>query len=1049
MTMNMRQPVGRSGRHRWIGVLGVCLAFSAAPLRGQDTPRYPIIGRAAQTFTVDAPTPMHMPTDVAVAADGSVYVVDGVNDRVVQFAPTGDVFAVIDRVGDVTLDNPVCATLAGGGTLWIADAGSRRVVVRDADGALQRLIDLTATNVAPPADIAGVLPDLQLQVLWIADNDNHHLLRYDLANDTVRTIGKRGESLGEFHFPFMLAQGLDRELLIVDALNGRVQRFSTDGTPSGSVSSYGVDLGQLYRPRGVAVDTEGNIWISDALLHVVQVFTRDGRLIDVLRDVDGAPLRFAVPMGLDFDQDGALYVVELGADCVQRVAITRNPTAPFAASAARRRAANMGPQARGCTVCHTEWMVPLIDGVSTELAEVPPNPANHPWVSRQENCLGCHDASVGDSRRRVWLEHGHRVGFTPPESMTVPDNLPLADGRIACRTCHSAHATPEARTTLEDIVFLRVKDSPAELCVQCHGELTTGVAHGMHPLAKMPGGTPKELVHIDCAATRETVTCLACHTGHGAVHDHLLVLSPSTNDLCLTCHEQLSPNLFDDDVRSAHGNLPQLDTEQLNVAHGFDSRVGANNELLCTTCHISHNAPTAKNLLAFDLTERDTCAECHVDQRTVVASPHDLRTTHPDIVNVAGLTPEEAGACSGCHTAHQAALPPNPTELDQSGRCTNCHAPDHLAASLTLGPVNHPTENCADCHNPHTNAYGHFLAAPTAELCGSCHADYTAMLGGPHDITQAPTEWPQASLGTGDACLACHRPHGTKETGLFRIAAAPGPHTVDTACITCHPQANPASSDDITLLHPQLVKDVPQTCNLPVDPTATGEERIACKTCHNPHGVKHGEYLLRLAAQDTGEELCLRCHVERANIHMIGHAEGPLRAAGFEVGSCRPCHVVHDNPNAVEKPLMWPKSLSAFEVDESMPVTDHHCMACHRTGGPVAPPQVATHPDVEMFNPYLPGSENFLPLFNDRGEVSPTGHIACRTCHLTHGRSQPADIPRGVEAADTREARARQWHIRTFPAENICTTCHGFDALRRFIYFHTPGRREGSIEGGR
>ncbi len=1038
-----------SRRVAWLGIFAPCLLLAATPVSGQGASRWPLTGRAVQTYAASEQAPMHMPTDVAVAVDGSVYVVDGVYDRIVQFDAAGKVVATIRRVGELELRNPVCATVTPDGALWIADTGHERIVVRDADGSLQRSIDLSTAGVLPPVDIAGLLPAPDGQSLWIADNDNHRLLRYDLVSKSVRAIGTRGESLGEFHFPFLIARGIDEELLVTDVLNGRVQRLRADGTPSGSIGGYGVDLGQLYRPKGVAVDAEGNIWVSDGTLNAVQAFTRDGRLIDVLRDDDGRPLRLDVPMGLAFDEAGALYVVELGANRARKFTVTRNPAAPFAASAARRRAATMGPQARGCTVCHTEWMVPLIDGIATELADVPPNPANHPWVSRQENCLGCHDASVGDSRRRVWLEHGHRVGFALPEDMEIPEDLPLADGRIACRTCHSAHATSDARTTIEDIVFLRIEDSPAELCIQCHGELTGGLAHGMHPLASMPGGTPEELVHIDCAATRESVTCLACHTGHGAVHDHLLVLSPNTNDLCLTCHEQLKPELFVEEVRSAHGKLPQLDAAQLEVARGFDSRIGENNELLCTTCHLSHNAPTAKNLLAFDVIERDTCAECHVDHQAVVGSPHDLRTTHPEAVNVAGMTAEEAGACAGCHTAHRAALPPNPTELDPTGRCTNCHAPGHLAAATALGPVNHPTENCAKCHDPHSNAHGHFLAAPSTELCSSCHTDYSAMLGGPHDITQAPAKWPAESLGTGDVCLACHRPHGTEEAGLFRVAAASGSRDVDAACIACHPDADPGGDNNVTMLHPRLVQDVPTTCNLPVEPTSAGRVQIACKTCHNPHGVKHDEYLLRLAEQDTGEELCLRCHVERANIHMIGHAEGPLRAAGFEIGSCRPCHVVHANPDAVERPLLWPKSLSSFAVDESVPVTDHHCMACHREGGPVAPPEVATHPDVPMFNPYPPDSENFMPLFNARGEVDPMGHIACRTCHLTHGRSEAADIPRGVETANTREARARQWHIRTLPAENVCTTCHGFDALRRFIYFHTPGRREGSIEGGR
>ena len=48
-------------------------------------------------------------------------------------------------------------------------------------------------------------------------------------------------------------------------------------------------------------------------------------------------------------------------------------------------------------------------------------------------CLGCHDGSVGDSRRTVWVEHGHLRGITPPDGMTVPKDLPLVDGTIVLK----------------------------------------------------------------------------------------------------------------------------------------------------------------------------------------------------------------------------------------------------------------------------------------------------------------------------------------------------------------------------------------------------------------------------------------------------------------------------------------------------------------------------------------------------------------------------------------------------------------------------------------
>jgi predicted CXXCH cytochrome family protein len=223
--------------------------------------------------------------------------------------------------------------------------------------------------------------------------------------------------------------------------------------------------------------------------------------------------------------------------------------------------------------------------------------------------------------------------------------------------------------------------------------------------------------------------------------------------------------------------------------------------------------------------------------------------------------------------------------------------------------------------------------------------------------------------------------------------------------------------------------------------------RIACKTCHDPH-VAAPDGLLRLASGTAPEQLCLTCHGTLANIRNIGHAETYLRTAGLEAEQCGPCHQVHGGPDAVEAHMLWPKRLSAA-AGAAVTGVDRHCAACHRAGGPAPAPAIATHPEAEMFNPAAPGTPAHLPLFNAAGEVDPAGRIACHTCHLTHGRSEPVPLPAGADAVSARELRARVWHIRPFHPANVCTTCHGADALRRFMYFHDATRRGGPIENGR
>jgi predicted CXXCH cytochrome family protein len=305
-------------------------------------------------------------------------------------------------------------------------------------------------------------------------------------------------------------------------------------------------------------------------------------------------------------------------------------------------------------------------------------------------------------------------------------------------------------------------------------------------------------------------------------------------------------------------------------------------------------------------------------------------------------------------------------------------------------------------------------------------------------------------MATRDACLACHRPHGNEDAGLFRVAWKQGPQVLDAACLACHPGCDPSGAAPIAQVHPHDVPSLRDPHGLPVVTAASGRPQIVCQTCHDPHGGSQGAArLLRVEPDADSAQLCVKCHDDKANVGMIGHGVGPLRAAGFEANACQPCHLVHAAPQSVEPQVMWPKHLCSHGDSSipAFPIADHYCLSCHREGGPVAPPAIASHPKVEMFNPQAPTAPGFLPLFNEKGEVDPRGSIACRTCHLTHGRSTPAPLPADTATLSTRELRARKWHIRSFVAENVCTACHGFDALRRYMYFHDPQRRGGPIEG--
>jgi predicted CXXCH cytochrome family protein len=1004
----------------------------SAPL---DLAAQSVRGIFAQEFRYESPPhPMRLPTAVAIGPEGEVYVLDGVHDRVIAFHSDGQLARVIVPGGEASLRQPVGLCTSADGRLWIADSGNGRIVICGADGVAQRIVPLPATRSGRTADPTGVGVSYDATLMWVTDNDHHRLLRYDMQTDSWREFGAPGQALGQWHHPFHICVTPAGGVVVSDVMNARVQSLGADGTAQRSTGTYGVELGQLFRPGGVAVDREERIWVADSVLGAVQVFHRDGALLDVLRDGAGRPLSFDSPLGLAFDRSGSLYVVETRANRVSKWSVEATPRRAPAPEPARRRAA-IGQQAAACTICHLDWIPPFGDGRDSSLMARPTERPGEPIASRSEMCLSCHDGTVADSRRRVWDEHGHRVGVMPPATMTVPAHFPLVDGKLVCRTCHSAHGTDAPHEDFRRTVFLRVPNVASELCRSCHEDKTRGPRFGTHPTGGMPWEIPADLVSAGARVgpNPRELTCQVCHTPHGAKHDHLLVMGTGSNELCLTCHGPMRPGMFREGGEREHPLMPRVNAEQADAVRELGTRLGPQGELVCLTCHKLHDGHGGRFLLAEALTDGQMCLRCHSERREMLGSSHDLRTNVPEERNRLGMTVADGGACSACHLFHRFARPTTPGPGDAAGQCLTCHREGACAGGKPLAAVNHPSPRCTDCHDPHRVRFPSFLRERSDDLCSRCHADQALLTGGAHDSTQWGDRWHAGEGHVGDRCLACHRPHGDERHGLFRVSPVAAQVGSDGACIACHTEAAPGKS--LALQHPRSSGGLAGKSGLPLVKQADGPQALACSTCHDPHARSpRGEGLLRTTSAAGGVALCVQCHEDMQQIVVTAHSPSAMRAHAPGTAACGPCHQVHGDARKVSSPWMWPKALFAGDSSRA----DAYCVGCHRKGGAAEPPIIASHPDVPIFDLRFETGGPSLPLFASDGRPDARGTLACQTCHLPHGRPMP-HIP--VTAQRSPELRAQRIQLRPFEPPNTCTSCHGMDGLRRFLYFHDPQRR--------
>jgi hypothetical protein len=119
---------------------------------------------------------------------------------------------------------------------------------------------------------------------------------------------------------------------------------------------------------------------------------------------------------------------------------------------------NIAESKRDCAVCHLEWSTDF-DKPGTVLLMDKPTVS---MASREQFCLGCHDGSVRDSRKKVWQEQSHKTGIKPPATMQIPAGLPLEDGKLGLPDLpHRAQSTRFGRSFQHLLPARRERSKPA------------------------------------------------------------------------------------------------------------------------------------------------------------------------------------------------------------------------------------------------------------------------------------------------------------------------------------------------------------------------------------------------------------------------------------------------------------------------------------------------------------------------------------------------------------------------------------------------------------
>ncbi|MBI3741917.1 MAG: hypothetical protein HY257_09205, partial [Chloroflexi bacterium] len=178
-------------------------------------------------------------------------------------------------VGNGQFNFPRNIALDAQGNLYVADSDNARVQKFDANGKF-----LLAWGTKSPDNVPNPPPGTFTQIwgmavdkngnVYVTDTWNHRIQKFDANGKFLKMWGTNGDTRGianidpdKFYGPRAIALDAQNNLLITDTGNKRVLKFTADGVPLAQYGGFGSEIGLFQEPVGIAVDAQGNVYVAD------------------------------------------------------------------------------------------------------------------------------------------------------------------------------------------------------------------------------------------------------------------------------------------------------------------------------------------------------------------------------------------------------------------------------------------------------------------------------------------------------------------------------------------------------------------------------------------------------------------------------------------------------------------------------------------------------------------------------------------------------------------------------------------------------------------
>jgi len=265
------------------------------------------------------------PKNVALDAQGNLYVADSDNGRVQKLDPTGKfllAFGVKSPPNTLgpqgTFNEPWGIAVDPAGNVYVADTWNHRIQKFDARGKFSTMWgtngDTRGVALGNPLQFYGpraIAIDAQNN-LYVTDTGNKRVLKFSANGEPLAQYGGVGGNPGQFLEQVGIALDKQGNVFLADTWNLRIQKFDANFTFLMQWPVQAWDSQSVVNKPYLAIDPDGNVFATDPEGSRVIKFSNDGKVLAVF-GVRGSDLSsFNLPTGLAFDAQGNLYVADSG-----------------------------------------------------------------------------------------------------------------------------------------------------------------------------------------------------------------------------------------------------------------------------------------------------------------------------------------------------------------------------------------------------------------------------------------------------------------------------------------------------------------------------------------------------------------------------------------------------------------------------------------------------------------------------------------------------------------------------------------------------------------